>query len=207
MATSEKPVAEEMGTDGGEPAWSVALLFPRQGQWTEGDYLGLNTNHLVELSGGVLEVPEMPTDRHQAIVGFLFARLLAFVSAGALGTVRVAPLPVRLWAGKLREPDVVFMRTEHRDRITDQVWGVPDLVIEVVSPGSRRLDTVIKAREYAQAGIAEYWVVDPESGTISVSILTGSAYEKRPPAIAGATVRSETLAGFEVGVREVLAAA
>ena len=76
------------------------MLFPPQGPWTEADYLGLSTNHLVEFSAGVVDVPEMPTDRHQAIVAFLFTRLLAFVSAEGLGTVRFAPLPVRLWPGK-----------------------------------------------------------------------------------------------------------
>src|SRR5436190_23045557 len=64
-----------------EPTWDVAQLFPRQGMWTEGDYFAINTNHLVELSAGMLEVPEMPTDRHQAIVAWLFSRLLEFVSS------------------------------------------------------------------------------------------------------------------------------
>jgi Uma2 family endonuclease len=190
----------------GEPAWPVALLFPPQGHWTEADYLALSTNHLVEFSAGVVEVPEMPTDRHQAIVAFLFSRLLAFVSAGRLGTARFAPLPVRLWPGKFREPDVVFMRAEHEDRITDPYWGVPDLVMEVVSPGTRRVDSVIKVKEYAEAGIPEFWLVDPETETITLYVLAGSVYEQRLVGRPGDTVGSMSLPGFEIPVREALTA-
>jgi Uma2 family endonuclease len=201
---SQEPEAKDPAA--GEPAWPVALLFPHQGHWTEADYLGLNTNHLVEFSSGVLEVPEMPTDRHQAIVAFLFSRLLAFVAAGHLGTVRFAPLPVRLWPGKFREPDVLFMRAEHSDRITDAYWGVPDLVMEVVSPGTKRVDSVIKLREYAEAGIPEYWLVDPEAGTISLYVLAASAYEQKSVGRAGESVGSVALPGFAVAVDEALGA-
>jgi len=193
-------------TDAAEPAWPVALLFPAQGHWTEADYLALNTNHLVEFSAGVVEVPEMPTNRHQAIVAWLFSHLLSFVSARQLGTVRFAPLPVRLWPGKFREPDVVFMRAEHADRIGEPYWGVPDVVMEVVSPGTRRVDAVIKVKEYAEAGISEYWLVDPEDETITVLTLSGSTYAERVTLKAGDRARSQVLPGFEVVVDEVLAA-
>lgn len=199
---------QDLPTDelGAEPAWDVALLFPAQGLWTAADYLALNTNRLVELSGGVVEVPETPTNRHQAIVAFLFTKLLAFVSTGALGTVRFAPLPVRLWPGKFREPDLVFMAAGHQDRIGELYWGVPDLVMEVVSPGTRRLDEVTKVKEYAEAGVAEYWIVDLESEAITLYVRAASAFERRTRAEKGEVVRSETLTGFQVAVDEVLGA-
>jgi len=190
----------------GEPAWPVALLFPPQGHWTEADYLGLSTNHLVEFSAGVVEVPEMPTDRHQAIVAFLFSRLLAFVSAAGLGTVRFAPLPVRLWPGKFREPDVVFMRKEHASRITEPYWEGADLVMEVVSPGTRRTDCLIKLREYAQAGIPEYWLVDPESATITLHVLSGASYGQPAVGRAGDRLSSPALPGFDLAVSDVFSA-
>ncbi len=206
MASKERIEGAAAGLGVAEPAWDVALLFPPQGLWTEADYLGLNTNHLVEFSGGVVEVLEFPTNRHQAIVAFLFSRLLAFVSANRLGTVCFAPLPVRLWPGKLREPDLVFMAAAHQDRIAEPYWGVPDLVMEVVSPGTRRLDEVRKVKEYAEAGIPEYWVVDPERETIAVHVLVGGAFEGRVRATKGQIINSETLPGFQVAVDEVFAA-
>ena len=63
-----------------EPAWEVAFLFPAQGEWSEHEYLELDTNHLVEFSHGQIEVLPMPSDRHQAIVGFLFVIFCAWLS-------------------------------------------------------------------------------------------------------------------------------
>src|SRR6266446_7182381 len=90
----------------GEPAWEIAYLFPAQGSWTEPEYLGLPGNRLVELSNGFLEVLPMPTMSHQMIVLALYRALLGFTAKDGLGTVLVAALRVRLWKGKIREPDV-----------------------------------------------------------------------------------------------------
>jgi len=186
------------------PTWDVAFLFPPQGQWTEADYLALNTNHHVELSSGVLEIPEMPTRRHQVLVFFLCLCLRQFAAARRLGTSFLAPLPVRLWEGKLREPDVFFIRREHKDRIGEAHCGVPDLVMEVVSPGTRRLDQIIKAHEYAKAGIPEYWIVDPENETVSVLALKGTSYPRATPRGRGAAARSLVLPGFSLRIAEVM---
>src|SRR5262249_39928321 len=118
-----------------EPTWDVAHLFPPQGQWTEEEYLALDSNHLVELSGGRLEVLAMPTMSHQVLVAYLYGLLLPFVSSKDLGTVLFAALRVRLWRGTIREPDIVFMRKEHAHRTGEEFWQGADLVMEVVSAG------------------------------------------------------------------------
>jgi Uma2 family endonuclease len=189
----------------------VALLYPRQGEWTEADYLALPaTNRLVELSDGKLVVPDMATDPHQLAVGELFAAMRAFVRDGALGYVRVAPLPVRLWPGKFREPDIAFLRREHGDRRGEQFWGVPDLVVEVISSrtdhssGTERIDRREKFEEYALAGIPEYWLVDPNRRTIEVYVLREGVYHLLGKWGMGEAARSEVLPGFEVSVRAVL---
>ncbi|MFQ6058694.1 MAG: Uma2 family endonuclease [Anaerolineae bacterium] len=89
----------------------------------------------------------------------------AIVQEHNLGEVHVAPLPVRLWPGKIREPDVLFVAREHSDRIGEQVFGVPNLAMEVTSPATWRGDRVEKLVEYAQAGVQEYWIVDPDART------------------------------------------
>jgi Uma2 family endonuclease len=139
----------------------VAELFPPQGQWTEEDYFALpDTNRYVELYDGELVMPPHPTFRHQEALKRLFIRLNAFVEGHGLGVVQIAPLPVRLWPGKIREPDVFFIAKEHTDRIGEHVSGVPDLLVEVTSPSTARLDRMEKFAEYARAGVPEYWVVD-----------------------------------------------
>lgn len=189
----------------------VALLYPLQGEWTEADYLALPaTNRLVELSDGKLVVPDMATDPHQLAVGELFAAMRAFVRAGALGYLRVAPLPVRLWPGKFREPDLAFLSREHGDRRGEQFWGVPDLVVEVISArtdrssGTERTDRREKFEEYALAGISEYWLVDPNRRTIEVYVLREGVYLLLGKWGMGEPARSEVLHGFEVSVSAVL---
>jgi len=112
----------------------VAELYPPQGQWTEEDYFSLpDTNRYLELSEGRLIMPPRPMRSHQVAVEELYVRLRAFVQEQGLGEVHPAPLPVRLWPGKIREPDVFFIGKEHAARIGERVVGVPDLVVEVIS--------------------------------------------------------------------------
>ena len=185
-----------------EPAWDVARLFPDQGAWDDEDYLGLSTNRLVELSDGHVEVLPMPTMLHQAIVQYLSNLLLAFASAGDLGRVLFAPLRVRLRPGKYAEPDVVFMSAAHRERMNNRFWDGADLVMEVVSDGEqdRQRDYVAKRAAYAAAGIAEYWIVDPQQSTITVLALRDGGYAVHGTFAPGEVATSPLLTGFSVSV-------
>lgn len=163
----------------GDPVWRIALLYPLQGSWSVADYLELDGGRLVEYDRGCIDVLDVPTKEHQRIVQFLYRMLFAFVQDRQLGDVFVAPLPVRLWADKFREPDVVFVangRAEYE--------GYPDgadLVMEVVSDDetSRHRDLKTKWQEYAQAGIAEYWIVDPGNSRVVMGTLRQNAFEAR----------------------------
>jgi Uma2 family endonuclease len=156
----------------GQPAWGAALLFPRQGAWTEEDYFALegSDKRLKELCDGWLEVLPMPSTQHQRILRFLFMaveRYLAESHAG--GEVLFAPLPVRLWPGTVREPDLIYLSEERARRTGDYPEGA-DLVMEIVTdtPVDRKRDVVTKRKDYAKAGIAEYWIVDPKRLTVTV---------------------------------------
>lgn len=81
---------------------------------------------------------------------------------GGLGETYVNAYPVRLSQDVAREPDVFFIRKEHADRVQGTfVDGAADLVIEIVSPSTRAVDRGVKYYEYEQAGVPEYWLVDP----------------------------------------------
>jgi Uma2 family endonuclease len=187
-----------------EPAWDVARLFPDQGCWSEDDYLALDTNQLVEFSDGCVEFLPMPTLSHQLMTLFLYQALQSFVSARHLGTVLVAAYKVKLWEGKYREPDLIFVATEHEARLDEQFSEGADLVIEIVSPEGRQRDLEIKRQEYAQAGIAEYWIVDPQLQQITVFALEGSTYVVHGQYLRGDDAESRLLSGFKVGVTDVL---
>ena len=183
----------------------VAQLFPPQGEWTEEDYLRLpDTNRFIELSEGKLVIPEMPTYPYQCAVRELFIAIRMFVYDSELGEVCFAPLRVRLWPGKFREPDIVFMSAAHTDRIGEDFWGVPDMVVEVLSPSTILTDRRDKFFEYAQAGISEYWMVDLEECTIEIYVLKQGAYKLLGKWGAGEVACSEVLAGFEVMVDAVV---
>jgi len=195
-STSESP----------QVTWDVATLFPLQGQWSETEYLNLTDDlmQLVELTDGHLEILEMPTTSHQQMVLKLVRQLTDFAEPRQLGTALMAPLRVQLRPGLFREPDVVFAMSSQR--IQDDFWIGADLVMEVVSAGekSRRRDLDQKRREYAEAGIAEYWIVDPLTYTISVLQLDGNHYVDAGVFAQGDRAVSRLLRGFSVSVDELL---
>ena len=204
MKTKAPPSIRRSSSRPGEPTWEVAQFYPPQGEWTEADYLGLQTNHLIELSDGFLEVLPMPTHKHQMILAFLYGLLKAFVEQHAPGTVLFAPLRMRLWEGKFREPDLLYMRQEHQDRIHDY-WEGADLVMEIVSPGTAEHDLDTKRDEYAKARIPEYWIVDVIAKQITVLMLGKNKYRVHGVFGPGTQADSKLLAGFSVDVDQVLA--
>ena len=195
----------------GQPAWEIAYLFPNQGEWSEDEYLDLtrDTNHFVELVDGNIEVLTMPTMTHQLIVGFLSRLLSDFVSSRDLGVVVFGPLRIRLRARNIREPDIVFMSKENSDRAADELWQGADLVIEVVSKDdkSRRRNLKEKRKAYAEAGIPEYWIVDPQEQRITVLTLSVKGYSVHGEWTGPQFATSALLKGFKVQVDKVFAAA
>lgn len=195
-------VSEASVEIGVQPTWAVAHLFPPQGFWTEIEYLALSTNRLVELSDGDLEVLPMPTELHQLISAFLYLRFNEFVANAGLGLVLFAPLKVRLWADKIREPDLVFMLAENAHRRGNKFWDGADLLLEIVSEDDPARDLVVKRVEYARAGIAEYWIVDPRHETITVLILNADEYEEHGVYRRGESATSVLLDGLKIDVNE-----
>ncbi|GAB4212193.1 MAG: Uma2 family endonuclease [Roseiflexaceae bacterium] len=177
--------------------------------WSEAEYLSLSarTNRLVELSEGCIEVLPAATRSHQRILLFLYRLLFGLIETRGRGSVLAAPLPVRLWEGKIREPDLIVMLAEHRDREHEAYFDGADLVVEVVNPDDPERDLTVKRAEYAQAGIPEYWIVDPKAATITVLRLDGEHYTEHRRGGRGETVASALLDGVQVDVSAVLDAA
>lgn len=191
----------------GEPAWEIARLFPVQGEWTVEEYLALETNQLVEFSNGFVAVLPTPSPSHQRIALFLYRILWAFITERRLGEILVAPLPVELWSKKFREPDLVFVSTEKLAHQSAKSWRNVDLVVEVVSPDDPERDYRDKRNEYARAGIAEYWIVDPQQKLVTVLVLQDEVYQLHAELKPGMEVTSVLLAGFTLPVNDIFAAA
>jgi Uma2 family endonuclease len=183
----------------------VVSLNPLQGHWTEEQYLLVSdqTNRLLEYDEGYIEVLPMPTEEHQDISQFLFLALLAFLQRIG-GKVYYAPLRVRVRARKFREPDLLLVRDANDPRRQNRYWLGADLVVEVVSADAPERDTKVKRTEYAQAGIPEYWIVNPLTATITVLALDGETYAEHGVFARGQRAASKLLDGFSVSVDEVL---
>ncbi|MEM7028337.1 MAG: Uma2 family endonuclease [Chloroflexota bacterium] len=110
---------------------------------------------------GITYMP--PVSIHQNIVGFLYTLINTYNQHFQSGFVFQAPFEVKLWPdGPSREPDLLFLSQQNKDRLSEKrLNGAPDLVIEVISPGSVSEDRVRKFNEYEQAGVQEYWIIDP----------------------------------------------
>ena len=150
----------------------------------------------------------MPTILHQLIVQFLYKRLEQFVKETVGGLVLVAPCPVKLFDGTYREPDIVFLAASRA--VDRQRYAVgADLVAEVVSEGAdaRKRDLETKRVEYARAGIAEYWIIQPEGRSVTVLELRGGEYRVASEAGIEDEAASQLLAGFSINVKELFDAA
>jgi Uma2 family endonuclease len=195
----------------GEPAWDMARFYPVQGAWSESDYLSvaLNENWLIEFTDGCVEILPMPTIEHQLILKFLLKSLESFVEPRNLGVVLFAPVPLRTLAKrKYREPDLIFNFSENHPKPEERYYKTADLVMEVVSDDrqSHERDYQKKREDYAEAGIKEYWIVDPQEQRITVLALEASQYAEHGAFGVGSTAHSRLLEGFKVSVDDVFAA-
>jgi Uma2 family endonuclease len=182
----------------------IAPILPAQGEWSEADYLWLTnrTNRLIELSDGRIEVLPMPTEKHQVISAYLYLALLTFIQRIG-GKVFYAPLRLRVATERFREPDLLLLMAADDPRRHNEYWEGADLVVEIVSPDDPQRDLVQKRREYAEAGIPEYWIVNPQTETISVLRLDGTKYAEHGVFQRGEQAASALLAGFQVSVAAV----
>jgi len=156
------------------------------------------TNRPRELSYGIVREPPAPFFSHQQLV-LKIARLLAdYVERENLGAVGIAPLDVVLDADRhlIVQPDVLFVSAERMSIVRNQVWGGPDLVVEVLSPGTATRDRTEKLGWYRQYGVRECWLVDPSlEGRITIVDFSGATPEQRPVDRAG-SITSSVLPGF-----------
>ena len=178
-------------------------LLPRQGCWNDQAYLWLtdHSRRLVEFTDGYIEELPVPTDAHQAILAFLNDLFRAWLGPRG-GVVRFSVLRMRVREGKFREPDLLLLRDRSDPRRQDRYWLGADLVVEIVSPDDPDRDLVDKRADYAEAGIQEYWIVDPRDETITVLTLDGVAYSEHGVFRRGEVTHSALLDGFSVKVAE-----
>lgn len=195
----------QMMTSQEELAREIVELFPEQGRWSEDEYLWVTdrATKLIEYTDGYIEVLPMPTPAHQAIVRFMFLAFFAHLQPTG-GQVFFAPLRVQIRDQKYREPDLLLLRDGQDSRQGDRYWFGADLVLEVVSADKPERDLVDKVRDYAEARIPEYWIVNPHAATITVLRLTDDQYTEHGIFARGERANSALLPDFGVDVSAAL---
>jgi Uma2 family endonuclease len=179
-------------------------LLPPQGSWTEEEYLVLtdHRNRLVEFTDGCLEALPTPTDKHQGLLAFLYLVFFNFVEPLG-GKVRFSPLRLRVRSGKFREPDLLLLLSAADSRRQDRFWLGADLAPEVVSDEKPERDLVDKRGDYAEARVPGYWIVNPQTETVTVLRLRENAYEEAGVYARGESAASALMPDFSVAVAAV----
>lgn len=126
------------------------------------DFLKYDEHTCAEWVNGEVFPMSPASDRHQNVSDFLIAILRIYTEFKNLGVIRSAPYLMRLNKNKAREPDLLFLSHAHQDKLLPTYLdGAADLVVEIISPDSIARDRETKFSEYEQAGISEYWLIDP----------------------------------------------
>ena len=157
-----------------EPAFEPGSREPfrRQGTYTIDDYYRVPDDRRVELIDGVFYDMAAPRNIHQHLIGEIFFQISSFIRKNKGSCIPVfAPADVRLDEGAddrtMVQPDI-FVVCDRDKRKTKYIGGAPDLIIEVLSPSTRKKDMTKKLHKYTDAGVREYWIVDPDIGRILV---------------------------------------
>jgi Uma2 family endonuclease len=171
-----------------------AALLPDHVSFEE--YLAAYDGVRAEWVDGTVLRMSPTSDRHADISDFLVTLLRVLVDSNGAGIVRSSQVAMRM--GRIaRVPDLLFVAREHASRLTaTHLEGPADLAIEIVSPDSRTRDRNEKFREYEEAGVREYWIIDPLRESVDLFRLGSDGRYARADEHEARVLRSDVLPGF-----------
>ena len=149
-----------------------------QGEYTMEDYYALPEERMAELIDGLIYDMASPTSVHQLIGAEIWEQLKSYIRNSKGKCVpMLAPLDVQLDCDDrtMVQPDVVVV-CDRSKVIRRCIYGAPDLVIEILSPSTRRKDVTIKLNKYIAAGVREYWIIDPDQRLVLVYDFSAAIY-------------------------------
>lgn len=163
-----------------------------------------------ELIDGEHHVTPSPNTRHQRISAKLLVTIGAWLEDHPIGQVFHAPYDVVFSDIDVVEPDVLYLSNERAAQVLTPLHarGVPEIVIEIASRGTRKRDETSKRRLYERVGVSEYWIVDPEIDVVRIFRREGDSFA-RPLELAreaGDVLTTPLLPGLEIRLARVFAA-
>ena len=168
------------------------------------DYAAIpNDGRRHEIIDGEHFVNPAPNVKHQTVVLTLASTMRYYALTHRVGHAFISPIDVLLDEHTIVQPDIVFVSHAREHIITrENIQGVPDLLIEILSPGTRRYDKRTKYERYELAGVPEYWIVDPEDDVVEVFRQRADKFARID---VGDTLTSPILPGFALSLRELFA--
>lgn len=174
-------------------------------KYTVEDYMHLPEGAPVELIGGEFFVSPSPLYKHQRVGLEIFRQLANWVKETGRGKALAAPMDVELSRHDVVQPDVLYISKEREEIIENHIVGAPDLIAEVLSPGTGKRDLTAKKALYERHGVREYWIVDPAAETIAVFRLADGKLEPVATAAGSGSLSTPFAEGFVLDVKEVFA--
>ena len=173
---------------------------------TVADYMNTPDDVRCQLIDGELILAPSPTTRHQRVSVRLFVDLHQFVRMEGLGEACIAPLDVVFPDREVYQPDILFVSNERKGIITEaNIQGAPDLVVEILSPSTQRHDRGHKQDVYAERGVREYWIVDPDARTLEVLSAGANGWTPTTTFSAEDVLVSPLLPGLSIDLGQVFA--
>lgn len=168
--------------------------------YTYQDYLDLpEDGKRYEVINGELIMAPAPSTGHQSVSGNLEFELRKFVEKHNVGKIFDAPIDVLLSEHNVLQPDILFIANERKHVITEKnIFGAPDLVVEIVSPSSGYYDLIEKKEIYEKFGVKEYWIVDPKKRWLEIYFNDNGKFRLAQRAEKTGTAKSTILTGFEI---------
>src|SRR5215470_7921618 len=182
----------------------AAVLEKRAKRWTYEEYFQLEDDQRYEIIDGNLLMAPAPDTWHQDWSRELTLIVAAFVKRNQLGKVLAAPVDVVLDSENTVQPDMIFVSTANLHIVQKRaIFGVPDLLIELVSPSSVRRDRYDKKELYARFGVKEYWIGDPANKALEILTLKANRCELHCCAEEKGLLTSLLLPGMEFDLSEI----
>lgn len=174
-------------------------------EYTIEDILALPDGKRAELIDGELFMMASPTNVHQSILMWISNALFNHIQSKK-GKCRVYAAPFAVFLKKDRynyvEPDIMVICD--RDKLDEQgCHGAPDWAIEIVSPSSVKMDYERKVKAYREAGVREYWIIDPYEEKVTVYLFEACSEEKKSEYTFKATISSTVIKGLDINMNEL----
>ncbi len=176
----------------------ITTIDENRTDFTEDDYMALPEGAPFELINGKLIYMPSPNNTHQNVSNNLASYLTRHVKENKLGIVRTAPRDVHLGKDNIFQPDLMFISNERKQILKEWVYGSPDFIVEILSPGSKQKDRGEKMEAYAKHGVQEYWLIEPYEHLVETYINKDGKMQLQGKFEKHGTIKSPVIPTFEI---------